>query len=44
MQLPYVHVDLVESILVKDVDAAASVHEDLGHPRVLDDRSYHQRE
>ena len=41
MQLPYVHVELVEGILVKDVDATAFVHEDLCHLRVLDDRSYH---
>ena len=41
MQLPYVHVELVEGILVKDVDATASVYEDLCHPHVLDDHSYH---
>ena len=41
MQLPYVHVELVESILVKDVDAAASVHEDLRHPHSFDDCSHH---
>ena len=44
MQLPYVHVELVEGILVKDVNATASVHEDLHHHRVLVDRSYYQRE
>ena len=44
MQLPYVHVELVEGILVKDVDATASIHEDLRHTHVLDDRSYHQME
>jgi hypothetical protein len=44
VQLPYVHIELVEGILVKDVDATISVHEDLRHPRVLNDRSYHQRE
>ena len=41
MQLPYIHIELVEGILVKDVDATSSVHEDLRHPHVLDDRSYH---
>ena len=44
MQLPYVHVELVEGILVKDVDATTSIHEDLRHAYVLDDRSYHKRE
>ena len=44
VQLPYVHVELAESILIKDVDVVASVHEDLRHPHVLDDHSYHQRE
>ena len=44
MQLPYVHIELVEGILVKDVDVTTSVHEDLRHPLVLNDRSYHQRE
>jgi hypothetical protein len=44
MQLPYVHVELIEGILVKDVDATASVHEDLRDPRVLGDHSHYQRE
>ena len=44
MQLPYVHVELVKGIFIKDVGATASIHEDLRHPHVLDDRSYHQRE
>ena len=41
MKLPYVHVELLKGILVKDVDATAFLHEDLRHLRVLDDRSYH---
>jgi hypothetical protein len=35
MQLPYIHVELVEGILVQDVDATASVHEVLYHQREL---------
>ena len=44
MQLPDVHVELVDGILVKDVNATASIHEDLRHPNILDDCRHHQWE
>jgi len=44
MQLPYIHIKLVEGILVKDVDATIHVYEDLCHPHSLNKCADHQVE
>lgn len=44
VQLSYVDPKPVEGILVKDVNTASFVHEDLCHPHVLHHHADHQRE